>query len=704
MAVLSSTLDNIRSRLVVTKSVNFNKYKHKKNPWMTQGIMISIKYRDRLFRRLRKTPADSLEHAHLKTNLATYNGIIKKSIRQAKASYYQTTFTNAHNDPKQTWKHINAILNRTSSDDSLPPGITLNGRKISNKQMIVNSFNEHFASIGKKLTNSLGDNQNNSFESYLTDNVSSNFSFQQIDCQTVSKIIDQLACKTTTAADGISTKLLKNIRDQISEPLCHILNQSFYAGIFPDALKVARVKALFKKGDRCDLNNYRPISILPSLSKVFEKAMLKQMSEYFTHNDLFFNGQYGFREKHSTELAALELVDRISKAMDAGLTPFSIFIDLSKAFDCLNHEILISKLRFYGIQNSALTLIQSYLQNRKQFVQSEDLKSDTANLDTGVPQGSILGPFLFLVFMNDFHHSTSRFQMVNYADDTTLLSNISSFSSVLSGGSVGAELERVNDWLLANKMCINVKKTKLMYFSPRSKQINFPDVSLNGVVVEVVEDFNYLGIVLDKHLTWQKHVDSVHSKLSKVCGILAKIKHLVPQTTLKTIYNSLMACRLHYGILVWGKSSNKLFKIQKKAIRIITNSSFNAHTEPLFKSNNILKVNDLRKLHELKFFFKFHHNTLPSYFLNGFIEFNDAHHAYATRHHGNLATPLFRHEYFRNNLRYCIVGTINNCPPEIKDKIFTHSFSGFSSYAKHWMLSNYHTNCEIPNCYVCRNH
>ena len=241
-----------------------------------------------------------------------------------------------------------------------------------------------------------------------------------------------------------------------------------------------------------------------------------------------------------------------------------------------------------------------------------------------------------------------------------------------------------------------------MFFHSRSKQFHPPVVSLNGRIIEAVDDFNYLGIIINKHLSWQPHANSTCSKLSKICGILAKIKRYIPRDILITIYNSLMACHIRYGILVWGKHAGRIFRIQKRAVRIICDAKYNAHTDRLFKTLRILKVDDVRNLHELKFYFRYCNGSLPSYFNNGFINLNNAHHSYSTRHRDALMTPRFRHEFFRDTLRYCIVETINNCPNLIFDKFRTHSFVGFSIYVKNWHFTKYQETCHQPNCFVCR--
>ena len=242
--------------------------------------------------------------------------------------------------------------------------------------------------------------------------------------------LNNLKSKPTCGYDGISTKLLKACKNEICKPLTLIINQMLSTGIFPDTLKVAKVIPLFKKGDHLLLDNYRPISILPSISKLFERVIFNQINAYFSSHDMYYNGQYGFRHKHSTQLAALELIDRVTQELDRGNTPINIFIDLSKAFDTLEHGILLSKLQYYGVNGTALKLLTSYLSNRQQFVQIEDNKSHTIKIAMGVPQGSILGPLLFIIYINDIVYSSDLFKFINFADDTTLFTTLNNHDNI----------------------------------------------------------------------------------------------------------------------------------------------------------------------------------------------------------------------------------------------------------------------------------
>ena len=411
-------------------------------------------------------------------------------------------------------------------------------------------------------------------------------------------------------------------------------------------------------------------------------------------------------KNHSTELAALEFVDRVVMAMDHGKMPLSIFLDLSKAFDSLDHKILLAKLDHYGVKTTALELCKSYLKSRTQSVKLDDIISDPLNISTGVPQGSILGPFFFLIYVNDFQYCSNKFSMINYADDTTLLSTLNSFTSQTDRASVNQsiniELAKVYEWLCSNKLCLNVNKTEYMVFHQPQKDVNYPILYINNIQIDVVENFNFLGITVNEHLSWTSHVAKVIKKISKTGYVLSKLKNFLPEGILLTIYNSLITPHLNYGILLWGSKSDRIFKLQKKLVRHITHSRYNAHTDPLFKKLGLLKVNDIKKLQELKFFFKFSQNLLPAYFRTNFIIRNYDLHEHATRNRTQLVIPIHQHQYCKANLRFAITQTVNSFPNDILSKCHTHSLQAFASHAKKYFLSNYPENCSILNCYICQ--
>ena len=296
--------------------------------------------------------------------------------------------------------------------------------------------------------------------------VLSTFDFQCVDCTDVKETIKSIAAKNSCGIDAISTKLIKMIGDDIARPLTLIINQSLSTGVFPDKLKIAKVP-LYKKDDPHLVDNFRPISLLPAISKIFEKIVFNQVYAYFDRNKLLYTSQYGFRKLHSTELASLELVDRVRLDMYSGRMPLFIFLDLSKAFDTLDHSILPLKLTHYGLSQTAKRWFSSYLLGRRQLVDFNGTWSTLASTSTGVPQGSIIGPLLFIIYMNDIHVASDKFNAMIYADDTSLLRSLCSFNVSVQrnntnitelSSNINLELGNIQEWLNINRLSLNVQK------------------------------------------------------------------------------------------------------------------------------------------------------------------------------------------------------------------------------------------------------
>ena len=437
------------------------------------------------------------------------------------------------------------------------------------------------------------------------------------------------------------------------------------------------------------------------------KFVFNQLYQYFTDNDLIFTSQYGFRKLHSTEFASIELVDRISQYMDSGKLPLSIFLDLSKAFDTLDHSILLSKLRFYGVSNTPLKWFQSYLQNRQQFVEFDGTCSDTTFLNTGVPRGSILGPLLFLIYMNDIHTASNKFDMILYADDTNLISPLCSFNLSLScnksevehmSQQINTELRNIQEWLNINKLSLNVSKTKYMIFHHYQRNITniIPTLKINFEPIERVMEFNFLGLTIDEHLSWKPHIQKISNKIARTLGIMCRLKNFLPTHVLRILCNSMILTHLQYSILSWG------FK-QKRAVRIISNSKCNSHTDPIFKKLNLLKLKDLFELNVLNLFYKYKNNILPFYVSHMFSDYSVPH-SYPLRSTYVLNAPGSNTPSGEKCIRHYLLSVVNKLKPDILDKVSTHSLQGYAFYIKRITITEYKMECVKRNCYFCNNH
>ena len=333
--------------------------------------------------------------------------------------------------------------------------------------------------------------------------------------------------------------------------LSHIFNLSLSTGRFIDEFKMAKVFPVFKKGDPHVLNNYRPISLLSSMSKILEKIMYRRLNGFLYHHNFFYDFQFGFRKKYSTSDAITCMIDKITRAFDRKELTLAFFLDLSKAFDSINHSILLQKLNHFGIRGNALSWFDSYLNGRTQkVVLSGVVSSNTNKISMGVPQGSILGPLLFLIFVNDFHNSLSHSNAIMYADDTSLYISDKTKNLVKKGNE---ELARVDDWLVANKLTLNISKTNFILFRPpkcKEVQVN-PIVSLRGKQIEKVSSTKFLGVYVDEHLSWKIHMKHLLNKLRCSLGAVCRVKLLLNQDTLLQLYHSLINSHLLYCVQNW---------------------------------------------------------------------------------------------------------------------------------------------------------
>ena len=342
---------------------------------------------------------------------------------------------------------------------------------------------------------------------------------------------------------------------------------------------------IFKKGDRSEIKNYRPISLLPSMSKILERLVYKRLYYFLLNNNILIPNQFVFRKGHSTDLAIIQLCEKIIESFINREHIIGVFMDLSKAFDTIDHTILLYKLKQYGVRGTTLLWFEDYLSNRQQFVSFQSNHSKKSFVKCGVPQGSILGPLLFLVYVNDIINSAPLLSYTLFADDTNLFCTNKNLDCLVA--TLNNELVKVSQWFKSNKLSLNIeKKNNFMYFRNNHTNNAQCNSNIDGIPITERKSTTFLGITLESTLSWSEHIQNIHSSISRNIGILFKLKDSLSEKSLFTLYNGLVLPYISYCNIVWGNSNqtkiNSLLLLQKKALRIVTHSYFRANSEPLF--------------------------------------------------------------------------------------------------------------------------
>ena len=526
--------------------------------WATKGIR---KSRERLFELYGLKPYINTETFN--KYVATYSKIFKNTCKSAKALLPNigNKVKSADNKIKTVWKIINNETNRNKRHNTDYTLETSQG-PISTNIDIAQEFATFFTNIPIKTTETL-DSSPSLAIGLLRANVSAcpkKFKFKHITPVVVIKAFKQLKIKVTEDLWGMSTNVCKSIIETVAPYLALIFNLCIDQGVFPTLMKHSKVIPLFKSGNSKDTNNYRPVSVLPVFSKVFEKVMLNQMLNHFNCNNILHDQQYGFTRGRCTTDAGVTLIKHIFNAWEDSQDAIGIFCDLSKAFDCVNHETLLLKLEHYGLGQLALNLLESYLNDRLQQVQINGVNSTGLKVKMGVPQGSILGPFLFLVYINDLPHLLkNQPKMVLFADDTSLIFNVNRRAQHLDD--VNNAMPKVHNWFTINNLVLNEKKTKCIRFALPNVRSSACNVILNRDILDFVEKTVFLGITLDSKLQWGPHLTSLAGRLSSAAYAVRKIRQLTDVDTARLVYFSYFHSIMSYGILLWGRAADYRFHL-----------------------------------------------------------------------------------------------------------------------------------------------
>lgn len=617
------------------------------SPWISHGLLQCINRKNKLWMDYTNDPCIATLEKYEK-----YKKCLRSVLRKAKRDYFSGKIAESGKNSRKIWKVVNSILRPCSPPPELPSKLSVNGETVTGPDNVANALGTFFAEVGRKTADSVG-NSAKSFKDYLGPACTKSMAIAPVSPSEILLIVLNLRGNSASGFDRVHTKVLKAVAPSIIEPLTYLINLSLHKGTFPELLKKARIIPLHKGGSRVDPANYRPISILSVFSKVFEKPMQQQLLQFLEKKGFLNNRQFGFRPGHSTQDALTALSLWINKALDSGLLPAAVLLDIRKAFDSMYHSILLGKLEHIGIRGEALDWFRSYLRDRRIYL-GEDPGNDVL-VNCGVPQGSILGPLLFLIHVNDLSRVLNPArtnlrccnlcqdenslrsegeddELVAFADDTTLGCCETDKTTLMS--KLREVLEGTYLWMDANRLVINVEKSCVLFFS-RVGSVH-PEIcgiqTSRGVISRPEKHFaKYLGILLDENLSFVHHIQAVELKLSRNFGIIKKLKSALPQKTLVLLYNALIKPHLQYCAMIWQSTFKshlrKLNSIHQRCLILIG------------KNEEYLSLGSLHQLSCLTFVFKFLAGELPSAFKRLFRPISDQHNLH-TRSSSNLQIPL----------------------------------------------------------------
>ena len=647
-----------------TKTINYNKIV--RDPWLSSGIRKSLHKQKILYQAmLRSAKKEALE------KYKCYRNTLKRLVRHSKSKYFLVKCTEFKNNSKKLWGLINRTISKSHNKLDSIDKIKVENIYKSDANSITSAFCNHFSTVGRSSAEKIS-KSNRKIEDYIRNIKINNHSLflTPITASELRSLINTLPNKTSSGHDNINNVLLKQIKDSVVNPMTTCVNKSLSEGLFPQVMKLADVCPLFKSKDRNETNNYRPISLLLTLSKLLEKIICEKVYTFLNNTNQIYVSQYGFRSGHSCENAISELVSAVLKGFQSNKYTIGVFLELSKA---------------YGIRGTAHDWFRSYLSNRKMRVKclvsgtGTTEFSEYADITHGTPQGSCLGPLIYLIFTNDLAKNVTHCNTIMFADDTTLYKTHNNLRFLK--WSLEQDFLNLLDWFRANKLTLNVDKTACILFQKSGSKKEL-ELDLGGIIIPASSTAKFLGMWLDRHLNWSTHLNKLYTKLKRNKALLRLGRNYMSEQTRKLVYHAHVNSYIQYGLLLWGNNIskdqlNKLQRIQTECLQLVA---------PLNKRGNlnkylgILPIHDMIMLENYKFGYKLVNKILPTktqqlcYLDNKNENLKKKHH-YNTRNKELPNLPKCMNKAYRNSFLCTGLQSFQTLPVETKSKPSLSSFA-----------------------------
>lgn len=659
-----------KSRIIKTiKIKKFNKLK----PWITDGIITSIKHRDKMKKRLLKHYNVELDNEY-----RTYRNNLNKIIHHAKNNYYKNEILNCENNIKKIYKVINEATNEKSNKSNSDIQILDdNGKEFKSDKDMANFCNNFFINVGVDMAKTI-DTPHNTYNFAYSSNTS--MFLMPLNNNELIKHIHSLKNNSSPGIDGISSKIVKKFHVYILDPLKHIINLIFKTGVIPNHFKTTVVTPIHKAGNKTRINNYRPISLINTFAKIFEKCLKDRLIKFLDANNILSKNQFGFTRGLSTCDAIYELVKQVTDNLNNDDRCIAVFLDLAKAFDTVPHEALLTILSQYGVRGSALDIFNNYLSDRQQIVRIREDLSEPKVIKMGVPQGTVLGPVLFITYINSLTELDINASIISYADDTVVIFKGKTWAETKY--KVNCGINRVKDWLDTFKLSLNIKKTNYIAFSlTNANRPDFDSIlidNLHDVLIETPHT-KYLGLIIDKFLKWEPHIQKLTNNIRKLIYKFYLLREFLDKKLLILIYKALVESLIRYGIIAWGGTyDNKIKKlsvVQNYILKVIYKKNKLYSTDLLY-SVNILNARSLYILTTCSYVHKC--NKLKNY----------STHQYETRTKSNkhIKIPASNRNINLRFVNYLAPKFYNLLPLDIKETI---NNKRFNKRCSNYIFNNY---------------